>query len=161
MRKVNEKDYRSFLEAWLHGDGSFIGVIMMGVKSIFFRLLIFRLLTFPCGYSWERDYNNLLFLMLIHNQIHNFCCRQVVPVPVLARTSTGRVGLRNAAVHEFTCSGEGRQSRFWECPQAARLLASVGDDGLLPGVSLLISTHGFLSALHRAGRLHQQALYVD
>ena len=31
----------------------------MGVKSIFFRLLIFRLLTFPCGYSWERDYNNL------------------------------------------------------------------------------------------------------
>ena len=51
MRKVNEKGYRSFLEAWLHGDGSFIGVIMIGVKSIFFRLLIFRLLTFPCGYS--------------------------------------------------------------------------------------------------------------
>jgi len=49
----------SFLEAWLHGEGSFIGVIMMGVKSIFFRLLIFHLLTFPCGYSWERDYNNL------------------------------------------------------------------------------------------------------
>ena len=49
----------SFLDAWLHGEGSFIGVIMMGVKSIFFRLLIFHLLTFPCGYSWERDYNNL------------------------------------------------------------------------------------------------------
>jgi len=38
------------------------------------------------------------------------CC---VPIPVLARTSTGRVGLRNAAVLEFTCSGEGRQSHFW------------------------------------------------
>ena len=38
------------------------------------------------------------------------CC---VPIPVLARTSTGRVGLRNVAVREFTRSGEGRQSRFW------------------------------------------------
>jgi len=38
------------------------------------------------------------------------CC---VPIPVLARTSTRRVGLRNVAVREFTRSGEGRQSRFW------------------------------------------------
>ena len=29
---------------------------------------------------------------------------------------------------------------FGECPQAARLLAGVGDDRLLPRVSLLIST---------------------
>ena len=48
------------------------------------------------------------------------CC----PVPVLARTSTGRVGLRNTAVREFACSGEGRQSRFWGMSAAARLLAS-------------------------------------
>jgi hypothetical protein len=36
-----------------------------------------------------------------------------VSVPVLVRTSTGRVGLRNATVLEFTCSGKGRQSHFW------------------------------------------------
>ena len=106
----------SFLDAWLHGEGSFIGVIMMGVKSIFFRLLIFRLLT---SHEVTPESETIttspehLFLMLIKNQTHNFCCRQVVSVPILARTSTGRVGLRNAAVREFTCSGEGRQSRFW------------------------------------------------
>ncbi|KAG2659716.1 hypothetical protein PVAP13_1KG378305 [Panicum virgatum] len=39
------------------------------------------------------------------------CC----PVPVLARTSTGRVGLRNAVVREFACSGEDGNHVFWEC----------------------------------------------
>ena len=39
------------------------------------------------------------------------CC----PVPILARTSTGRVGLRNAAVREFACSGEDGNHIFGEC----------------------------------------------
>ena len=154
----------SFLEAWLHGEGSFIGVIMMGVKSIFIRLLIFRLLTSHVVTPKSETITTSpghLFLKLIHNQTHNFCCRQVVSVPVLARTSTGRIGLRNAAVRSSPARVEASNHIFGECSQAARLLAGVGDDRLLPGVSLLISTHCFLSALHRAGRLHQQALYVD
>ena len=56
MTKVNEEGYRSFRKLWLHGEGSFNGVIMMRVKKYFYCLLIFRLLTFSCGYSRERDY---------------------------------------------------------------------------------------------------------
>ena len=40
-----------------------------------------------------------------------FCC----PVLVLARTSTERVGLRNAAVREFAYSGEDGNHVFGEC----------------------------------------------
>ena len=42
-----------------------------------------------------------------------FCC----PVLVLARTSTERVGLRNAAVREFAYSGEDGNHVFGECRQ--------------------------------------------
>ena len=42
-----------------------------------------------------------------------FCC----PVSVLARTSTGRVCLRNAAVREFACSSEDGNHVFGECQQ--------------------------------------------
>ena len=72
-----------------------------------------------------------------------FCC----PVPVLARTSTGRVGLRNAAVREFACSGEDGNHVFGECRRrhdysllflfpAATSTPSCSGDGavrLLPG----------------------------
>ena len=69
------------------------------------------------------------------------CC----PVPVLARTSTGRVGLRNAAVREFACSGEDGNHVFGECRRrhnysllfpAATSSPSCSSDGaarLLPG----------------------------
>ena len=70
-----------------------------------------------------------------------FCC----PVPVLARTSTGRVGLRNAVVREFACSGEDGNHVFGECRRrhdysllfpAATSTPSCSGDGavrLLPG----------------------------
>ena len=72
-----------------------------------------------------------------------FCC----PIPVLARTSTGRVGLRNAAVREFACSGEDDNHVFGECrrrydysllflfPETTSTLSCSGDDTvrLLPG----------------------------
>ena len=72
-----------------------------------------------------------------------FCC----PVSVLARTSTGRVGLRNAVVREFACSGEDGNHVFGECRRrhdysllflfpAATSTPSCSGDGavrLLPG----------------------------
>ena len=62
-------------------------------------------------------YNEASFLCLpnVHDtKLHRwlrFCC----PVPVLVRTSTGRVGLRNAVVREFACSGENGNHIFGEC----------------------------------------------
>jgi hypothetical protein len=78
---------------------------------------------------------------------------QSFSVPVLARTSPRRVGLRNASVFEFACSGEGQQSCFWEVSLATRLLASSSTSWMIAG-----DLHGFSSALHRAVRLHRQAL---
>jgi hypothetical protein len=40
---------------------------------------------------------------------------QSFSVSVLVRTSPGRVGLRNASVFEFACSGEGGSHVFGEC----------------------------------------------
>jgi hypothetical protein len=79
---------------------------------------------------------------------------QSFSVSVLARTSPEKVGLRNASVFEFVCSGEGRQSRFWGVSLATRLLASSSTSWRIAG-----DLYGFSSALHRAVRLHQHALY--
>ena len=53
------------------------------------------------------------FSWLTHNNSIASAAVLFFPVPVLARTRTERVGLQNAAVHEFSSSGEGWQSRFW------------------------------------------------
>ena len=71
------------------------------------------------------------------------CC----PIPVLAHTSTRRVGLRNTVVREFACSGEDGNHVFGECRRrhdysllflfpAATSTPSCSGDGavrLLPG----------------------------
>ena len=70
-----------------------------------------------------------------------FCC----PVPVLAHTSTERVGLRNATVREFAYSGEYGNHVFGECrqwhdylllfPAATPSCSGDGAAQLLPGAS--------------------------
>ena len=87
----------------------------------------------------------------------------VFPVPVLACTRTGRVGLRNAAVHEFSCSGEDRQSRFW----GVSLRHDYSLHPLLPGaavivsfpVSLVIGTASVLHCIKRDDYINSH--YVD
>ena len=96
------------------------------------------------------------------------CC----PVPVLARTSTGRVGLRNAAVREFACSGEDGNHVFGECRRRhdySLLFPVPGGDvnsfllGRRRGTTSSRrqanerDCHCNISALHRAGRLQQQS----
>ena len=88
------------------------------------------------------------------------------PILVLARTSTGSVGLQNAAVREFACSGEDGNHVFGECRRrhnysllfpAATSSPSCSSDGaarLLPGAR---GTSMIVAALHRAGRLQQQS----
>ena len=56
---------------------------------------------------------------------HNLAALWVLPVPSLARTRDGRVGLRNVSVRWVHLLGWGRQSRFWGVSTAARLLAFV------------------------------------
>ena len=128
-----------FLNSWEYDDGSFLCVWI--ILSLDLQWLL--------GCHWLQ-YKSLLLPCIVCNldsrKIHYFCCHQVVPVPVLARTSTGRVGLRNAAVRSSPARVEASNHIFGECSQAARLLAGVGDDRLLPGVSLLIALLPFYTA---------------
>ena len=95
-----------FLNSWEYDDGSFLcGWIILSLDLLWLL-----------GCHWLQ-YKSLLLPCIVCNfdsrKIHCFCCHQVVPVLVLALTSTGRVGLQNAVVREFTCSGGRRQSHFW------------------------------------------------
>ena len=104
-----------------------------------------------------------LFLLTNTQQFHWLCCRTVFPVPVLACTRTGRVGLRNASVHEFSYLGEGRQSRFW----GVSLWHNYSLRSLLPGaavivffpVSLVIGTASILHCIERDDYTNKH--YVD
>ena len=151
MRKDNDKGYGSFLEPWLHGDGSFICMIMMGVKSIFFRLL-----TFPCGYSWERDYNNVYLTSFLYANTQ----------------SNPQLLLTSSCPRSSFCAHNHWRSRPPKhcCPWVHLLrwrptitfLRSVRKRhhySLRPLFSWWCGDrHCFRSALHRARRLHQQAL---
>ena len=86
------------------------------------------------------------------------CC----PVPILARTSTGRVGLRNAVVREFASSGESRQSRFLECRRRhdyspllySSLFPTLVPGEQVPGGNLVFFPALALSVVFTATSLH-------
>jgi hypothetical protein len=105
------------------------------------------------------------FTRMNNTSFHCYCCSSASPFRCLRAQVLERVGLRNHAVLELSLSLPARVKAgnhfFREYPLAARLLALSSSswwcgDHLLPGVSG--DQHCFLSAMHRAGRLHQEAL---
>jgi hypothetical protein len=89
---------------------------------------------------------------------------QTFPSHGLCAQVCGRVGAFGTFIGvEFICSGEDRWSRFWECLRHVYSFRDVFCNMLLLGVIFLFmqgneDRHCNLSARHRAGRLHQQAL---
>jgi hypothetical protein len=115
--------------------------------------------------SWLWDKGKARFNIHLTQVSHaykfpHFRCMQGFPVPVTASTGIGRAGLRNRVVYEFICSGEERPPGFWGA--ITRLLdrSKTYDFIFFPAFIMAGGVrHCNLSALHRAGWLHQQALY--